>query len=147
MSSWVAPSVAAEIWGISVAQVLERIAQGSLPSMVDGEFLFVDIAVDGFACTGPRPASAMESSIVTAAELAALTYVPLEEIDVPAEQVGRAATEEPAENICGIKPSDTDDEHLPLGEEEPSAGDIRQWRMVRTQTSRLRRPPPRRIAA
>jgi hypothetical protein len=146
MSSWVAPSVAAEIWGISVAQVLDRIAQGSLPSMVDGQFLFVDIAFDGFACSGARPAPSQNDSIITPEELAALTYLPLEEIAASPEPQNEKDEGSPQIPET-VRPSDTDDEHLPLGEEEPSTRDIRQWRTARSQTSRLRRPPMLRAAA
>ena len=54
MSSWVAPSVAAELWGISVDQVLAGIADGSIPSYVDGQFLFVDVRGQGVAATSSR---------------------------------------------------------------------------------------------
>src|ERR1700677_1802313 len=55
MSTWVAPSVAAEIWGMSVDHILAGIADGSIQSFVDGQFLFVDVEGRGFPISSPRP--------------------------------------------------------------------------------------------
>ena len=54
MSCWVAPTVAAEIWGVSVQQVMERIAAGSFPCKVELGFTVVDIAPGCFP-KPPRP--------------------------------------------------------------------------------------------
>jgi hypothetical protein len=44
MSSWVVPSIAAELWHVSVESVLARVRSGALPSRTEGGFTFVDIA-------------------------------------------------------------------------------------------------------
>src|ERR1700679_3275814 len=75
MSAWVAPSIAAEIWGISVDQVLAGIADGSIQSCVDGQFLFVDLSRNGLPKTTPRESIA--EPIVTREEMAALTFEPI----------------------------------------------------------------------
>jgi hypothetical protein len=41
MACWMAPSVAADIWGMSVEQVMAGVADGSIPSRLEGNFLFV----------------------------------------------------------------------------------------------------------
>ena len=43
MSSWVTPGVAAELWGVSLEQVLAAVADGSVPTRIDGYFLFVNL--------------------------------------------------------------------------------------------------------
>jgi hypothetical protein len=116
MSSWVAPSVAAEIWGISVDQVLAGIADGSIPSYVDGQFLFVDVRGQGIAPTSPQ--SPPTQSVVTEKEFAALTF-------------------EPRESEAGI-PSDDDPAD---DQEEENARDVGSWRAARQQSARTRRPP------
>jgi hypothetical protein len=73
MPSWVAPSVAAEIWGVSVDHVLSGIANGSIPSFVDGQFLFVDMAGHGFAHSTPRPRPAASDD-----KIQPLTFEPIE---------------------------------------------------------------------
>lgn len=54
MSSWVAPSIAAEYWQKSVDDVLRCIKDGSLAVRREGDFTFVDIAPD---IAGLSPAS------------------------------------------------------------------------------------------
>jgi hypothetical protein len=116
MSSWVAPSVAAEIWGISVDQVLAGIADGSIPSYVDGQFLFVDVR--GQSITPSSSRSSPTEGVVTEEEFAALTFQPRES-DV-------------------ILPSDDEPADEP---EEENVRDIGSWRAARQQSARTRRPP------
>jgi hypothetical protein len=44
MSCWVVPSVAAEMWGMSVCQIMERVKAGMMPSRQEFGFTTVDIA-------------------------------------------------------------------------------------------------------
>jgi hypothetical protein len=113
MASWVAPSIAAEIWGVSIDHVLGGIADGSIPSFVDGEFLFVDMAGQGFPCSTPR--SQPSDLAVTPDELRALTFEPI------------------------VPPDKT---NSPVGDDEDdSSHDISHWRTSREQSSHVRRPP------
>ena len=43
MTCWVAPTLAAELWGTSVEDILQRIIAGELKSREDGGFLFIDV--------------------------------------------------------------------------------------------------------
>lgn len=54
MSCWVAPAVAAEIWGVSVQQVMDRVKEGNYPCKVELGFTVVDIAPGCFP-KPPRP--------------------------------------------------------------------------------------------
>ncbi len=122
MSSWVAPGVAAEIWGVSIDHVLDGIANGSIPSYVDGQFLFVDMAGIGFPRTTPRP-PVIEPG-VSDDELQALTFQPAGDY---------AATIPPDEDTIGE-------------EDEASTRDVGEWRAARDQASRTRRPPQAKAA-
>ena len=44
MPCWVTPAVAAEIWGVSLREVLEKVRAGNLPSKTELGFLVVDVA-------------------------------------------------------------------------------------------------------
>lgn len=55
MSCWVAPSVAAELWGTTVAEVMERIRAGKVPSKVEYGFLVVDVAPGSPQFVRPAP--------------------------------------------------------------------------------------------
>ena len=116
MSTWVAPSVAAEIWGMSVDHILAGIADGSIQSFVDGQFLFVDVEGRGFPISSPRPP--VIEPTVSPEEIAALTYQPI----IP----------DPA-----FDSSEESDE---------SSSDISNWRAARAETSRLRQPPKTKAA-
>jgi hypothetical protein len=125
MSSWVAPSVAADIWGISVDQVLAGIADGSIHSFVDGQFLFVDIR--GMGLSAEPSESTPTQTKVTEEEFAALTFQPIAELPISSS-------------------NSSSDSHLseeePSGQEEQTNGrDVSTWRTARQQSSRLRRPP------
>jgi hypothetical protein len=117
MSSWVAPAVAAEIWGVSVDHVLDGIANGSIPSHVDGQFLFVDMAGIGFPRSTPRPQ--ITEPVVSSDELRALTFQPIGEPDDLAVR----------------------EEDLICEEADGSYRDVGLWRSAREQASRTRRPP------
>ena len=118
MAQWVAPSIAAEIWGVSVEHVLSGIANGSIRSCVDGEFLFVDVDRGGYCCSTPRPKPALSD-----AEFAALTSVPVDRLDdLPAAEAELQQ------------------------EMEHDEQDVSLWREARAETARLRRPPQAKAA-
>jgi hypothetical protein len=43
MSCWVVPEIAADLWGIPLEQLMERIDDGSVPTRREGDFIFVDV--------------------------------------------------------------------------------------------------------
>jgi hypothetical protein len=112
MSSWVAPSVAAELWGVSIDHIMAGVANGSIPSYVDGYFLFVDITGQGQMPDSNRSES---SKHITDAEFAALTFQP-----------------------CDAHEPDPDE---PAIDKEDSSGDISDWRIAREKSARTRIPP------
>ena len=118
MAQWVAPSIAAEIWGVSVEHILAGIADGSIRSNVDGEFLFVDVDRGGYSCSAPRPKPALSD-----AEFAALTSVPINRLDDLPMVDGDAQLEA-----------------------DHGEHDVSLWREAREETARLRRPPQSKAA-
>jgi hypothetical protein len=72
MASWVAPIVAAEMWGVSLEQIMAGIADGSIPSHMEGNFLFV--ATGSAALHHPaEPTAGMGDAIITPEEREALS--------------------------------------------------------------------------
>jgi hypothetical protein len=151
MSSWVAPSVAAEIWGISIEQILAGVADGSFQSYVDGQFLFVDLEGRGYSKPLRHSAAA---EIVTEQELAALTFQPAvraspsaidRQPDIsPEEEEGLRDTEGSASTPQGS--ASTSEESSIVSDEsnwmpEEDFRDVALWRTARQQAARLRRPP------
>src|SRR5438045_6374608 len=54
MSCWVVPTVAAELWGVSLEIVLERARSGLIHSKSENGFMFIDVAPAGECCGPPR---------------------------------------------------------------------------------------------
>lgn len=54
MSCWVVPAIAAELWGVTLGHVLERVRDGSLSSRHEHGFTFVDVAPDSHTYHRPR---------------------------------------------------------------------------------------------
>ena len=67
MPCWVAPSIAADLWKISVSEILERVKRGEMETKQEGPFTFVNIGER--TKSAPRPPT---FSIVTRAEQEAL---------------------------------------------------------------------------
>jgi len=60
MSCWVVPTVAAELWGVSVSDVLNQVESGSISTKTEYGFLLVDVApqsprFERSAADQPRP--------------------------------------------------------------------------------------------
>ena len=139
MSCWVAPTLAAEIWQISVELIMSRIAKGEIPVRDEDGFLFVDVAPYGPRVERPnrppheRPAMCTPADnddtplMVTDAEAAALAMPE----PVPASSS--------ADNV--------DDEMGP--EDDTASVTLGDWRAARRKTARTRTPPPkpRRLSA
>jgi hypothetical protein len=116
MSCWVVPTVAAELWGVSVEHVFQCIRDGYLASRREVGFTFVDIAPESSTLNPPT------YTVLTPEEFAALTGSgPADEAIVAAD----AQTE------------DAD------AEQEIEYGRLADWRAAREQTARMRIAPRR----
>ena len=73
MSCWVVPSIAADIWGVSVQQILDRMSAGSIPSKSESGFTFVDVAPESPRMESPKARTTPPTyTVVTHEEIAAL---------------------------------------------------------------------------
>src|SRR4051812_17844998 len=54
MSCWVVPTIAAELWGVSVQHVLDGLKRGDFPSKNESGFTFVDVAPNSPKLETPR---------------------------------------------------------------------------------------------
>src|SRR5688500_16517599 len=74
MSCWVVPSVAAELWGVSVEHVLAGIREGRIFSRTDNGFVCVDAAPESPTLSAARVAVEHPPTftVVTEDEMAAL---------------------------------------------------------------------------
>jgi hypothetical protein len=111
------------MWGISVQQVLDWIANGTVASYADGQFLFVDITSRGHdrAKAAAASAPAAEEDVVTPQELSALTQ------DTSEQSTGNE--------------HHVDEDSIPEEEADAPQRDVAQWRTARQNASRQRRPP------
>ena len=54
MSCWVVPSIAADMWGCTIEQVLEAIRCGQVLTREEGGWLFVDVAPTSHRASTPK---------------------------------------------------------------------------------------------
>lgn len=160
MACWVAPVVAAELWGVSLGHVLGAIADGTIPSCQEYGFVLVDVAPDG----GPPPAARRPEGpppptyvvvteeaatedpgaahLIAAAQLAEPADVPAAIADVPWALEESAPVPAPVPAPQQHLPAAADEELPPLDEEEDEKP-ISHWRQVRSNMGRMRKPPGR----
>ena len=132
MSCWVVPQVAAEIWGISLSEVLSRIHSGVVVSKMEYGFLLVDTAPLGpmFRSTGAeggkRPPTWVEVR----------TWV---ECDEDGERIEDAGVDlEEASSVGSIEEELEEGDSI---EEEPDDGVELGWREQRIQSAKRRKGP------
>ena len=135
MACWVVPTIAAEIWGISVEQVLRKIEAGEVTTMDERGWTFVDIA------PGSPPFDLRRKP-----EERPPTYTPIsdDELALLADDEGPVqppvtVPDEPQTHA--LAELDLDDEQHPDPDQEQST--FKNWRNARGRTSRLRLAPPK----
>lgn len=172
MSCWVVPSLAAELWGVPLEQVLGEIRAGAIVSKKDYGFTVVDVAPDSREIAPPPvrrrvpppmtfiPAGTLEEAVEVATAVAA-------EISPPSAPVVPAPTFMPVEAatppIAAIepaRPAKSNGRHYPPPEAtiddesedgpdpnfgEPDDGKPLDWRAARARSSMQRRRPPTRF--
>ena len=152
MPCWVAPVVAAELWGVSLGHVLGAIADGTLPSQEAYGFVLVDAAPDGGMPPAPRqragpppPTYVVVTDEITpeAATVPDLLAAPASpEVPQPPAPAPWAIDEAPAVPTPAELPPVIEDELPPLDEEEDDKP-ISNWRQVRANMGRVRKAPAR----
>ena len=145
MSCWVAPSIAAELWGISVEQVLQRAREGTVASRTDVGFFLVDVAPpkpETFVAITPEEQAALGDGPDEQAGVTQPVPAPLEPFPVAAAPVPVPAPLIPAP----VAPADDELPNDVAAEEPRPAVPFEEWRKVRSRTA-FRRVPPRRSAS
>ena len=120
MSCWVVPNVAAEIWGISLDEVMSRIQNGEVISKREYGFLLVDTA----------PLGPLFKSTAAEGKAKPRTWVPV-------QTWIEANEDEETIDDAGVD-LDVDGDSI---EEEPDDGIALGWQQKRLAHARLRRPP------
>jgi hypothetical protein len=139
MACWVAPTVAVELWGMPLDHVMGRIEDGSLRSKTENGFLFVDVMPETAAPAGapaPMPAGPAPATFmsVSDAELAALA-APAPASSPFVLSMNIKYSEDEADGGRGGNVVE------PFVDEETPDFSAKDWRRVRAQTARTRRPP------
>jgi hypothetical protein len=144
--SWIVPSIAAEMWGISLEQVIQGIQSGSIPSRNEHGFVFVrhgenDAPEVARVPTAFAPVPAVMQVAAAAGEVPVeQTAIAINPAAIPAvEEIGDRGAAEPAE----IE-HDGDD----TGEGKAADHDYLNflkhsgdWQRARREAAKLRHPP------
>ena len=120
MSCWVVPNVAAEIWGISLDEVMHRIQSGAVVSKREYGFLLVDTA----------PIGPLFKSTAADGKAKPRTWVPV-------QTWVEAGDKEESIDDAGVDLA-VDGDSI---EEEPDDGIALGWQQMRIAHARLRKPP------
>lgn len=155
MSCWVVPAIAAELWGVSLAQVLAGVADGTVRWQREHGFLFVDASARSHSLQttrkpqGPPPPTFVH--VTREGSDNGFDAIIKQELPPPPDDAagGDALPPEPVleDPILGdpaLASSVTveeDPELPPLCEEEDNEP-IGHWRQRRQSVARTRRPPP-----
>ena len=149
MASWVVPAVAADLWGMSIEQVLKLIDEGKVAVKREGDFVLVDVAPPSSTI---EPASKIRSPRVRATRPMRRELDPCSGLAVTAADVSF----DPTDFNIDFDPDADDSTDAYDGATEPSfAGGERpspmaminapegecSWVQVRQQVSRRRVPP------
>ena len=138
MACWVAPSIAAELWGLDLAYVLGAVADGSIPSRQELGFTVVDVAPHSGTYQRPRRPD----------EPAPSTYMVVSRDADEADTGGLlpifpSGHEDPVPVVVPVDETLVEDPEIPPLDDEEDDKPISNWRDVRSQVGRSRVPPRR----
>ncbi len=130
MPCWVVPTIAAEIWGVSVEHVLQRVRSGSLPCRLDEGFMFVDVMSADEACSSVVPSDERPPTFTALSE-AEVDALAADECDEVIEAADKLRDEIRVES----QSPDNDEASVDLGD----------WRAARARVGVTRIPPRRQV--
>jgi hypothetical protein len=165
MSCWVVPTIAAELWGVTLDHVLGGVDEGMVRSRQEHGFLLVDVAPFGAFFRSPRRAGprprVQTFTVLTPAEYDALHGAippalaaddhdrsgpePEEEPEAEPQHhdIQDAAREPFQEPLAEVVTEVVVDPELgPDPNDEPDDGRPLRWREGRNRAARMRRRPP-----
>ncbi len=129
MPCWVVPTIAAEIWGVSVDHLLQRVRDGNLAYRVDEGFMFVDVQ--------PPPQPKVENpptfTVLSQAEVEALRDA---EDEVEASQ----HDDETRCELAGDDDEDDADEQSQSPDDDEASIELGDWRTARQRVGMTRHP-------
>jgi hypothetical protein len=128
---WVAPKIAAEIWGLSLGDILALVASGRISGCVNGGFEFVRLP--RFSVFGQN----------LAPERRPPTFHPIDNV-VHSEKPRPEQVITPEERSA-LAGSEDESEMGPPPDEDPNDNRISGWREGRRRASTMRRGPGRRV--
>ena len=138
MACWVAPAIAAELWGLDLDHVLGAVADGSIPSRKEFGFTVVDVAPNSATYERQRrpdepapPTYVVVSRDADEADLSSLLPI------FPADQPESISVPVPVDETF------VEDPEIPPLDEEEDDKPISNWRDVRSRVGRSRVPPRR----
>jgi hypothetical protein len=145
MPCWVAPAVAAEMWGMPVDHVMAKIRDGAIPSKSEAGFLFVDIMPEPWAPSSQAPSGPPPETFV------AVSDAELEALATPAAPPAPALAFNAPDYVSTpfvmentIRYSEDEEGGVePFQDEETPTFSAKDWRRVRAETGRMRKAPPR----
>lgn len=123
MACWVVPTVAAELWGVTVQQVLDAILSGSIASRQDNDFTFVDVAPSSPSVRRPKPFRNDPPTFTAVTD----------------EEMLELMKDEPASEPTSQQSSD--EIAATMSDEMQALIQMGDWRRGRRMTSSLRKPP------
>ncbi len=136
MSCWVVPSIAAELWHVSLKHILSCVENGRLDSMKAAGFTFVDIAPAGAIVSAddarPRPRTYVPLDPDELAALADDSVASIAALAPPAPAIPDSSDPLPDIDIDALASPDPLDEP-----QRPWTG----WHAPRAAARQLRRPP------
>jgi hypothetical protein len=127
LSCWVAPKIAAEIWGLSLGDILALVASGRISACVNGGFEFVRLPRFSIFGQNLPPESRPP------------TFHPIE-FAVNSEKVSPQRVVKPEERAA-LAAAEDEAEMGPPPDEDPNDNRISGWREGRRRTATLRRGP------
>ncbi|HEV2292918.1 MAG TPA: hypothetical protein VGR35_03630 [Tepidisphaeraceae bacterium] len=127
MSCWVVPTIAAELWGVSVEHVLQRVRGGELAHRVDEGFLFVDVIPPA----PPKVERPPTFTALSAAEVEALANDEQEQSPVDSH------------DDEGLQEQYSDGEESQSPDDDEASIELGDWRAARQRVSRTRIAPSR----
>ena len=126
MSCWVVPTIAAELWGVSVEQIMNGVDTGDIPSKSELGRMFVDVAPNSPKLE--RPQSVKPVTPPT------FTIVAQQEETIEETQTAGA------ELVLAMAGADQNADAAHEGNEDQTI-DLGDWRAAREEAEKRRRPP------
>jgi len=155
MSCWVVPTIAAELWGVPLEQVLGEIRAGAVSSKLDYGFTLVDVAPDSRVLAPPPPRRALPPPMTfipavsldeaEAEALAEAALAPPEAALTPDASVEPVRPAVPAAELSVAEEEDESEDGPDPNYGEPDDGQPLNWRAARTRAAATRRRPPARF--